>query len=71
MENIKLATTGEKPTDEDLEGQIMLNIGKKHFSLYHSDNYDVFAVYLILVAAVKHVAKLCEEEAAHEGKYLQ
>ena len=70
MENIKLETTGKKPTD-DLEGQIVLNIGKKHFSLYHSDNYDVFAVYLILMAALKHVAEMCEKEAQHEGKYLQ
>lgn len=70
MENIKLETIGEKPTD-DLEGQIVLNIGKKHFSLYHSDNYDVFAVYLILMAALKHVAEMCEKDAKHEGKYLQ
>lgn len=71
MENIKLAEIGKKPTEEELEGQIMLNIGKKTFALYHSDNYDVFAVYLILVAALKHVSELCEKEAEHEGKYLQ
>ena len=71
MENIKLETTGEKPTEEYLEGQIVLNVGKKNFSLFHSDNYDVFAVYLILLAALKHISEMCEEEAAHEGKYLQ
>ena len=71
MENIKLENPGKKHTDEKLEGQILLNISEKSFTLYHSDNYDAVAVYLILAAALEHLAELAEYEVSKEAKYLQ
>lgn len=65
-------STGKKPTkDEDIEGQILLNIGEKSFTLYHSDNYDAVAVYLILAAALEHLADVAEYQVKTEAKYLQ
>lgn len=62
----------EKTTnDEALEGQILLNIGEKSFTLYHSDNYDAVQVYLIMAAALEHVAQLAEYQVEQEAKYLQ
>jgi len=66
-----LATIGKKPTDEEIEGQILLNIGEKSFTLYHSDNYDAVAVYLILAAALEHLAEAAENQVNSEAKYLQ
>lgn len=63
--------TGKKHTDENIEGQILLNIGEKSFTLYHSDNYDAVAVYLILAAALEHLAEVAEYEVSKEAKYLQ
>lgn len=60
-----------KPTDEEIEGQILLNIGEKSFTLYHSDNYDAVAVYLILAAALEHLAEAAENQVNSEAKYLQ
>lgn len=57
--------------DEALEGQILLNIGEKSFTLYHSDNYDAVQVYLIMAAALEHVAQLAEYQVEQEAKYLQ
>ena len=71
MENIKLETTGKKPTDDEIEGQILLAIGEKSFTLYHSENYDTVQVYLILAAALEHVAKMAEYQVEQEAKYLQ
>ena len=66
-----MATTGKKPTDEEIEGQILLNISEKSFTLYHSDNYDAVAVYLILAAALEHLAEAAENQVNSEAKYLQ
>ena len=66
-----MATIGKKPTDEEIEGQILLNIGEKSFTLYHSDNYDAVAVYLILAAALEHLAEVAEHQVNSEAKYLQ
>jgi hypothetical protein len=66
-----LATIGKKPTDEEIEGQILLNISEKSFTLYHSDNYDAVAVYLILAAALEHLAEAAENQVNSEAKYLQ
>lgn len=67
-----MAETGKKPTDDEaLEGQILLNIGEKSFTLYHSDNYDAVQVYLIMAAALEHVAQLAEYQVEQEAKYLQ
>lgn len=57
--------------DEEIEGQILLNIGEKSFTLYHSDNYDAVAVYLILAAALEHLAEAAENQVNSEAKYLQ
>lgn len=57
--------------DEALEGQILLNIGEKSFTLYHSDNYDAVQIYLIMAAALEHVAQLAEYQVEQEAKYLQ
>ena len=62
----------EKTTDDEaIEGQILLNIGEKSFTLYHSDNYDAVQVYLIMAAALEHVAQLAEYQVEQEAKYLQ
>lgn len=66
-----MATIGKKPTDEEIEGQILLNISEKSFTLYHSDNYDAVAVYLILAAALDHLAEAAENQVNSEAKYLQ
>lgn len=67
-----MAETGKKPTDDEaLEGQILLNIGEKSFTLYHSDNYDAVQIYLIMAAALEHVAQLAEYQVEQEAKYLQ
>ncbi len=66
-----MATIGKKPTDEEIEGQILLNISEKSFTLYHSDNYDAVAVYLILAAALEHLAEAAENQVNSEAKYLQ
>lgn len=71
MENTKLDATGKKPTKEKVEGQILLNITDNSFTLYHSDNYDAVAVYLILAAALEHLADVAEHQVATEAKYLQ
>jgi len=57
--------------DEEIEGQILLNISEKSFTLYHSDNYDAVAVYLILAAALEHLAEAAENQVNSEAKYLQ
>ena len=67
-----MAETGKKHTDDEaLEGQILLNIGEKSFTLYHSDNYDAVQIYLIMAAALEHVAQLAEYQVEQEAKYLQ
>ena len=72
MENTKLETTGKKPTNkENLDGQILINVSEKSFTLYHSDNYDAVAVYLILAAALEHLEEAVESQVFTEAKYLQ
>lgn len=58
---------GETP----IEGQILLNISDKSFTLMHSDNYDVVDVYLILTAALEHLEAVAEDVVRKEAKYLQ
>ena len=58
---------GETP----IEGQILLNISDRSFTLMHSDNYDVVDVYLILAAALEHLQAVAENVVENEAKYLQ
>lgn len=62
-----MAGHGETP----IEGQILLNISDKSFTLMHSDNYDIVDVYLILTAALDHIAEAAEGLVKKEAKYLQ
>ena len=62
---------GKKPTEENLEGQILINVAEKTFTLYHSDNYDAVAVYLILAAALEHLEQFVNNQVNTEAKYLQ
>lgn len=62
-----MAGHGETP----IEGQILLNISDKSFTLMHSDNYDIVDVYLILTAALDHIAETAEGLVKNEAKYLQ
>lgn len=61
----------KKTTKEQLDGQILINVSEKSFTLYHSDNYDVLAVYLILAAALEHLEDSVENQVNTEAKYLQ
>ena len=63
--------TGKKPTKEQLDGQILINVSEKSFTLYHSDNYDAVSVYLILAAALEHLEDSVENQVNTEAKYLQ
>ena len=58
-------------TETPIEGQILLNISDKSFTLMHSDNYDIVDVYLILTAALDHIAEAAEGLVRNEAKYLQ
>ena len=62
-----MAGHGETP----IEGQILLNISDKSFTLMHSDNYDIVDVYLILTAALDHIEAAAEDVIGREAKYLQ
>ena len=64
-------TTGSPPIKENLDGQILINVSEKSFTLYHSDNYDAVAVYLILAAALEHLEEAVESQVFTEAKYLQ
>ena len=58
-------------TETPIEGQILLNISDKSFTLLHSDNYDIVDVYLILTAALDHIEAAAEDTISREAKYLQ
>lgn len=62
-----MAERGETP----IEGQIMLTISENSFTLLHTDNYDIVDVYLILTAALDHIAEAAENTVKNEAKYLQ
>ena len=67
MENTKLANHGETL----IEGQILLNISDKSFTLMHTDNYDIVDVFMILTAALDHIEAEVESKINNEAKYLQ
>ena len=70
MENIKLDPVGKKLTD-DVEGRIVLDIKTNSFTLYHTENYDVVDVYMLLSAALDHIEIEAEAQVERESRYLQ
>ena len=70
MENIKLDPVGKKLTD-DVEGRIVLDIKTNSFTLYHTENYDVVDVYMLLSAALDHIEVEAEAQVERESRYLQ
>ena len=70
MENIKLEPAGKKLID-GVEGRIVLDIEKNSFTLYHTENYDVVDVYMLLSAALDHIEAEAEMQVERESRYLQ
>ena len=71
MENTKLAKVGKIPTDKDIEGRIVLDVESTTFTLYHTENYDVVDVYMLLAAALEHIENEAEAMVERESRYLQ
>ena len=70
MENIKLGPAGKKLI-EDIEGRIVLDVEQSTFTLYHTENYDVVDVYMLLSAALDFIEAEAEMQVERESKYLQ
>ena len=70
MENIKLDPVGKKLTD-GVEGRIVLDVETNSFTLYHTDNYDVVDVYMLLSAALDFIEAEAEMQVEKESRYLQ
>ena len=70
MENIKLGPAGKKLT-EGIEGRIVLDVEQSTFTLYHTDNYDVVDVYMLLSAALDFIEAEAEMQVERESRYLQ
>lgn len=70
MENIKLEPAGKKLID-GVEGRIVLDIETNSFTLYHTENYDVVDVYMLLSAALDHIEAEAEAQVERESRYLQ
>ena len=71
MENTKLAKVGKIPTDKDIEGRIVLDVELTTFTLYHTENYDVVDVYMLLSAALDFIEAEAEMQVERESRYLQ
>ena len=71
MENIKLEKVGKIPTDKDIEGRIVLDVESTTFTLYHTENYDVVDVYMLLSAALDFIEAEAEAQVERESRYLQ
>ena len=71
MENIKLEKVGKIPTDKDIEGRIVLDVETNTFTLYHTENYDVVDVYMLLSAALDYIEAEAEAQVERESRYLQ
>ena len=70
MENIKLGPAGKKLI-EGIEGRIVLDVEQSTFTLYHTDNYDVVDVYMLLSAALDFIEAEAEMQVERESRYLQ
>ena len=70
MENIKLDQAGKKLI-EGIEGRIVLDVEQSTFTLYHTENYDVVDVYMLLSAALDFIEAEAEMQVERESRYLQ
>ena len=57
--------------DKDIEGRIVLDVGNSTFTLYHTENYDVVDVYMLLSAALDFIEAEAEAQVERESRYLQ
>ena len=57
--------------DKDFEGRIVLDVGNSTFTLYHTENYDVVDVYMLLSAALDYIEAEAEAQVERESRYLQ
>lgn len=69
MENTKLDKAGK--THTDIEGRIVLDVETNTFTLYHTENYDVVDVYMLLSAALDFIEAEAEAQVERESRYLQ
>ena len=67
MENTKLEKAGETP----IEGRIVIDVENTTFTLYHTSNYDVVDVYMLLLTAVEFLEDEAEKIISQESRYLQ
>ena len=47
--------TGVKPTEDDFEARIVVDMYKDSFSVLHTSNIDIQEVHAIFVAAVEYI----------------
>ena len=57
--------------DEDIEGRIVLDVMDTTFTMYHTSNYDVVDVYMLLSAALDYIEAEAEAQVERESRYLQ
>ena len=60
-----------KKLTDGIEGRIVLDVESSTFTLYHTDNYDVVDVYMLLSAALDFIEAEAEMQVERESKYLQ
>ena len=60
----------KKPID-GIEGRIVLDVEQSSFTLYHTENYDVVDVYMLLSTALDFIEAEAEMQIERESKYLQ
>lgn len=65
-----MGPAGKKLTD-GIEGRIVLDVEQSTFTLYHTDNYDVVDVYMLLSAALDFIEAEAEAQVERESRYLQ
>lgn len=59
------------PKAPDIEGRIVLDVETNTFTLYHTENYDVVDVYMLLSAALDYIEAEAEAQVERESRYLQ
>ena len=60
-----------KQIKEGIEGRIVLDVEQSTFTLYHTENYDVVDVYMLLSAALDFIEAEAEMQVERESRYLQ
>ena len=60
-----------KKLTDGIEGRIVLDVESLTFTLYHTDNYDVVDVYMLLSAALDFIEAEAEAQVERESRYLQ